>query len=505
MRVTNQLLSTTVANNLFRNTDRLFKTQNILASGKRINRPSDDPTGTAQVLHFRESVALIEQYSRNMLQGKTWLQEADSTLESVDVLLTRAKELAVYQATETSTAQTRGIAAQEIANIHDQIMQLANTKIRDRYIFAGHQTDTPPYYEDVRLGSQGVDQTTFSLSTTETWTIGVGAESFTVDVAAGDTLAAVRDAIELADEVAGDFLTAEIVSDGTGSNPDRLVLISHWNDGDREITVTNNTGNLSFSSADPTLLIDAAELSLTWGGTAAITSGGGYSGDASKTFQFDIASASGAGTVGTDDIVIHWTDGEYNEGDLVLDGTYVPGTAIDVFEGIQISVGAGTVNAGDTFSVDVWNPTMDGEYATYHGDNGDIDIIVGENTTAAINFVGSGIFDTQVDIFEVLHNLETALRNNDTQGISEQVNPLGEGIEQVVDVRSNAGTRLNRLEITENHWANFALQVTEKLAKTEDADLAKTITDLTNQEAIYQASLAASAKVIQPSLIDFLG
>jgi flagellar hook-associated protein 3 FlgL len=58
--------------------------------------------------------------------------------------------------------------------------------------------------------------------------------------------------------------------------------------------------------------------------------------------------------------------------------------------------------------------------------------------------------------------------------------------------------------VTENHWENFVLHVTDKLSKTEDADLAKTITDLTNQEAVYKASLAASAKVVQPSLIDFL-
>jgi flagellar hook-associated protein 3 FlgL len=66
------------------------------------------------------------------------------------------------------------------------------------------------------------------------------------------------------------------------------------------------------------------------------------------------------------------------------------------------------------------------------------------------------------------------------------------------------GAKLNRLEATENHWADFKLNITQMLSDTEDADMIKTVTDLASQEAAYQASLAASARIIQPSLIDFL-
>jgi flagellar hook-associated protein 3 FlgL len=147
---------------------------------------------------------------------------------------------------------------------------------------------------------------------------------------------------------------------------------------------------------------------------------------------------------------------------------------------------------------------MDGEYATYHGDDGEINVIVGEHTTAEVNFVGTDIFDDSVDVFSILHDLQVALENNDSEGISNQIEPLGDALEQVVNVRADAGARMHRLEVTENYWANFLLNVTENLSKTEDADLAKTITDLTSQEAVYEASLAASARIIQPTLIDFL-
>ncbi|HNR12078.1 MAG TPA: flagellar hook-associated protein FlgL [Thermodesulfobacteriota bacterium] len=504
MRVTNQSMANSITGNLFRNIERLYKTQNIISSTKRINRPSDDPTGMAHVLNYRETIARIEQYQRNIMYGKSNLEHVDGALDTVGTLLTRAKELAVYQATATATAQTRAIAAEEINDIHDQIMQLANTKVTQGYLFAGHQTDTPPYYDDTRLGSQGVDQATFVLNRTETWTISVGSKSFTVDVANGTSLTALRDAIEAADDAAGNLLSAAIVDDGSSSNPDRLVLTANWTSGDQTIRVSGNTSNLLFNTSNPAALIDAAEPAATWAGTSTVSSGGSYSGTTSKTFEFRIASASGTGTVGTDSITIQWNDGSYGEGEITLDATYVPGTLITVVEGLQVQLGAGTVTAGDTFSVDVWHPDMSGEYATYHGDEGAIRIAAGESALQRVNFTGSEVFDSAVDIFEALHELQVALEHNDIDGISRQIEPLGQALEQVATVRAEAGARLNRIEATETHWEMFLLQVTETLSNTEDADLAKVTADLASQEAAYQASLAAAAKVIQPSLIDFL-
>lgn len=295
MRVTQQAMAQTISGNLFRNIEQLYRTQNILSTGKRINRPSDDPTGMAHVLNYRETIARIEQYQRNILYGTSSLKEVDATLSTVDSLITRAKELAVYQATDTATAQTRAIAAKEINDIHDQIMQLANTSVAQGYLFAGHKIDAPPYAID--------------------------------------------------------------------------------------------TGN--------------------------------------------------------------------------------------------------TV-------------------ATYHGDDGVIRIAVGENTFQQINVPGNEVFDGSIDIFQTLHDLKVALENNDTDAISQQIEPLGEGLRQVATVRAEAGARLNRLEATETHWEQIILNITETLSVTEDADLAKTTADLASQEATYQASLAAAAKIIQPSLIDFL-
>ena len=294
MRVTNKLMADTVANNLFKNTEHLLKIQNMISSGKRISKPSDDPIGMGKVLDYRKTISSIDQYNRNIARGRSWLDITDSTLGSVDNLLMRAKEIAVSQATGTANKQTREIAAKEMKNIYEQMLQLANTKLGSSYIFAGHKTDTAPFSRD----------------------------------------------------------------------------------------------------------------------------------------------------------------DDYN--------------------------------------------------ASYNGDKGDIRIIVGEDTSISINANGEDIFFSKVSVFDVLRDLKDGLQNNDPSAISNQIELLNDALGQVLKVRAEVGAKLNRLEITETYWANFKLNITEMLSQTEDADLTKAITDLTTQETVYQTSLAISARLIQPSLMNFL-
>lgn len=145
MRVTNQLMANNVTSNLFKITEQLLDTQNMISSGKRINKPSDDPVGTGQVLDYRKTISSIDQYSRNIAHGESQLNVTDSTLGEVENLIMRAKELALFQATATANQETREITAEEVKGIYDHVLQLANTKLGNNYIFAGYKTDTPPF------------------------------------------------------------------------------------------------------------------------------------------------------------------------------------------------------------------------------------------------------------------------------------------------------------------------------------------------------------------------
>ena len=145
MRITNKLMSDNVTRNIFKNTEALYKLQNDISSAKRINKPSDDPIGIGKVLDYRKISESIGQYKTNIGHAEALLNLTDSTLSSIDVLLMRVKELTISQSTESSTEETREIVSSEISEIYDQIVNLANTKSRKSYIFAGYNTHTAPF------------------------------------------------------------------------------------------------------------------------------------------------------------------------------------------------------------------------------------------------------------------------------------------------------------------------------------------------------------------------
>jgi flagellar hook-associated protein 3 FlgL len=296
MRVSQKLMADSVTANLFRSTERLLKTENMISSGKAVSKPSDDPVAAAAILGFRETLDSVDQYRRNIDQGETWLSVSDSTLASVNTVLIRAQEIASSQSTGTASAETRKMAAEEIEAIFQQVMQLANTKVGNRYLFGGFKNDSPPFE-----------------------------------------------------------------SDG-----------------------------------------------------------------------------------------------------------------------------------------------MDMEYS---GDDGELSIIAGDNVRIAINLNGEEIFldnGSGNGIFDVLKTLKEGLENNDPDAVSAQAARLGDCLDNVLKGRSTVGARLNRLESTSVYWDDFELKIQELLSGAEDADLIKLMTDLSTQEAAYQASLTAAARMIQPSLAQYL-
>jgi flagellar hook-associated protein 3 FlgL len=145
MRVTNPMVSDTVLRNLQNNLAQLERLQNQLTSGKRINRPSDDPPAVETALNYHATIAAGEQYLRNMDSVTAWLQATDSTLGEANDLLQRARELAVEGGNDTlGTDQRIGIAA-EVDQLLQQMVTLGNATLKGQRLFAGLRTDANPF------------------------------------------------------------------------------------------------------------------------------------------------------------------------------------------------------------------------------------------------------------------------------------------------------------------------------------------------------------------------
>jgi flagellar hook-associated protein 3 FlgL len=143
MRITNSMMTATVKRNLFRQAEQLARKQETMASGKRINRPSDDPLGFGKVLDYRKTLASLDQYERNIQNAKNRVKFLETTLEGVEELMVDAKNWAVNQS--GSASMDREAAITSVQNIRDQLVQLGNSKMGNVYVFSGFQSLTPPF------------------------------------------------------------------------------------------------------------------------------------------------------------------------------------------------------------------------------------------------------------------------------------------------------------------------------------------------------------------------
>lgn len=156
--------------------------------------------------------------------------------------------------------------------------------------------------------------------------------------------------------------------------------------------------------------------------------------------------------------------------------------------------------------------TTDANYeTTYHGDNGEIEAIVGEGMSVKINahgaetFTGDGVADG-VNIFDVLKDLKDALEAAvyDPAAIETQAGELLKAINQVENVTSQQSVAYKQLEQSENYHINMKQKFMDVLSQTEDADAAQVAVELKAQETAYEMALAAASNVLEKNLMDFL-
>src|SRR5437660_11845686 len=125
-----------------------------MASGRRVNKPSDDPTATAVLIQNQAESSQTDQYLRSVQSMQAQLQTTDSTLNSVVLALQRAISLGVQGANGTLSDANRASVVGELSGIQDQLIGLANLTFQGQYVFAGTASQTTPYVADATQPSR---------------------------------------------------------------------------------------------------------------------------------------------------------------------------------------------------------------------------------------------------------------------------------------------------------------------------------------------------------------
>jgi len=145
MRITQGMNQRHVLADLQRVQERLSQAQGQVSSGKRVEKPSDDPLAAGRATRLRADLDATDAFSTNVDEAKSWLDSSDAALSSLTSVVQRVRELTV-QAANGSTSDS---ARQSIKTQVDQLIEEAKTTLNSaydgRYLFSGTATDTPPY------------------------------------------------------------------------------------------------------------------------------------------------------------------------------------------------------------------------------------------------------------------------------------------------------------------------------------------------------------------------
>ena len=124
---------------------RLTDIQEQISSGKRLIRPSDDPSGAAQILRLEQAVAVTNQYQRNADSVITRLTLEEASLDSMQDSLLRIRDIAIQGANPILSNTERNALAQEVREHLKQLESLANTRdANGDYLFSGYKVNTKP-------------------------------------------------------------------------------------------------------------------------------------------------------------------------------------------------------------------------------------------------------------------------------------------------------------------------------------------------------------------------
>lgn len=299
------MLSSQLLLNLNRNAQQMNNTQTQLATGRKINKPSDDPVGITYSLRYRAELSSNEQYQKNVDSAVSWLEFNDTVLNQAGNVMQRLRELTVQASTGTNPQSALDSINEEVQQLKEQLVDISNSKLNGKYIFNGETYDIKPY----------------------------------------------------------DF----------PSNPDG---------------------------------------------------------------SFD------------------------------------------------------TTNAASVVT-----------------DKGKVNFIVGESVQLPINVDGNEVFGTGTEddnLFVIMNTIMKALSDGDQKELSNQLDNIDSRMDKMLAIRSEIGAKTNRVDLMMGRLDDLGINLTDLQSKVEDADYAELSIQSKIQENIYNASLSAGAKIISPSLVDFL-
>lgn len=565
MRVTEQMMFRNYIGNMNSTLSNLMELNIQASTQKKVNKPSDDPTGMIRILGHRDNLRSYDQYKENIDTAKGWLGLSDENLLQISTILTRAKTLAQQASTGSLSEDNREQISYEIRSLFEQVLGLSNAQFEGKSLYAGQKTDQPAFREVLWLTSNDRDfsaGTNFQIDGSADHTILV---QFYDKSGASDT----GDPMSLSNANIGVRYTVDggrtFLSDGSVSIAGGQAFVNLPRSGAR-ITFDNPAAQVKIT-ADPA----NAEGTWLW-----IRPTAQYIGDdMNDTGQVAVQgigagteslSAMAAGNFGQN--VTVRVDGYLSNGSLVrgpatmgsqtvvysysFDGgiNWITGNVqppVGVASNISLSIAPSGLL---TISSNGSNVIQPGAQFFIHARAADIEINISRTETVRLNEVGMNVFGgvymdpdkqlaggsnrlalnsgdadvafqlgsgdtttifvtsnsqmTSRNLFEVLGNLVGFLETNTQSGIQRCLASLTEAQSHIMNIAASVGGRENRLEVSSTIIEGQELNEKARLSNVEDVDITELMTNISQQQIVYEAVLRSSSMIMKMSLMNYL-
>ena len=192
--------------------------------------------------------------------------------------------------------------------------------------------------------------------------------------------------------------------------------------------------------------------------------------------------------------------------DLILDN--IIEIANTKWNGKYIFGGTETIYKPFALNLNVKNLGVAGNIVDYFGNNEEFDRQINENTIVAANLPGDKLFSAAnnngVDIFDGVWELQQALEQDDTDAVRDSIDSINDSIDQVLSSFLEIGTRNQLASFNKERFQIQNIELKSKLSKIEDTDYAEAFVQFKIEENALNSALSAGARVVSPSLGDFL-
>jgi len=115
------------------------------STGIEVDKASEDPSAVGTIISCRSDIVKSERYVENCKNVQDNLSTSEIYINSIEDLMVRAKEIAVAGANDSLSNADKLTLAEEVSQLQEELLDLANTQVDGKYLFAGYNDQTEPF------------------------------------------------------------------------------------------------------------------------------------------------------------------------------------------------------------------------------------------------------------------------------------------------------------------------------------------------------------------------